>query len=121
MLVQAFLSILLLPFNLEAMIKFAIVNMLSYMPSSLSAFKLLPKTRFIEARLLPVITLIISLLLLMSAIDHLIFSSLREVNETFDDKNSILTAIGYLDVVYPTKASEIVEEIEEKLGEFFIF
>ena len=69
LLVQTVLSLLFLTFNLESMVKFAIATtLLSYMLSSLSAFKLLPRTRFIETRLLPAIALIISLVLLYAAI-----------------------------------------------------
>jgi amino acid transporter len=69
LLTQAVLSLLLLMFNLESMVKFAIATtLLSYMLSSLSAFKLLPRTRFIETRLLPAIASIISLVLLYAAI-----------------------------------------------------
>jgi APA family basic amino acid/polyamine antiporter len=69
LLVQAVVSLSLLIFSLEPMINFAIATtLLSYMLSSLSALKLLPKTRFIEARILPIIAATISLLLLYAAL-----------------------------------------------------
>ena len=69
LLTQAIISLSLLMFSLEPMIKFAIATtLLSYMLSSLSAFKLLPRTRFIEARVLPTIAVGVSLLLLIHTV-----------------------------------------------------
>ncbi len=63
--IQVIIAILLLSINFEFLLKFAILStLIIYGLSCLSAFKVLPKQHFFESRLLPTISIIITILLL---------------------------------------------------------